>query len=76
MMISGCSSNNQLSTMPTPESSLLVEPCKLDTSPVTNSDEDLMRDKDNWSCASTWLMQAIGWQAWYSTIEQHKENPQ
>lgn len=70
MMMSGCVSNNQLSTMPIPESSLLVTPCKLDKTPVTNSDEDLLRDRDNWSCAGSWLLQVEGWQLWYKTLNE------
>ena len=67
MMMSGCETNKQSLKMPIPESNLLVEPCRLNLEPVTNSDEDLLRDAGNWECAGTWLFQVRGWQEWYKT---------
>ena len=49
----------------TPAAQLLIEPCRLDLGEVSNSDEVLIKDAQNWSCASQWLQGFIAWQEWY-----------
>lgn len=65
LILSGCPSGNVSYKLPIPDPQLTSEPCNLDTGLVSNTNELLVQDRENWECAGSWLQSVYGWQLWY-----------